>query len=42
MIILFSTSVTPGADHAASSSAFLSAYEHTVPRKMTLLPEIDW
>jgi hypothetical protein len=34
--ILFSTSVTPGADHAACAASSWSAQEPTLPRRITL------
>jgi Platelet-activating factor acetylhydrolase, isoform II len=37
-LILFSTSVTPGADHATRSAASRSAQERTVPLRVTVPP----
>jgi hypothetical protein len=40
-LILFSTSVTPGAAQAAISASSRSAQERTVPLRMTLLPSVS-
>lgn len=40
-VSLFSTSDTPGADQAAYPASSRSAQEPTLPRRITLLPEIS-
>ena len=39
--ILLSTDSTPGAVHAMFSASFFSAHDRTLPRSVTLLPEIS-